>query len=146
MGYYNRQQNRKRSEATEQERLISWAGWQHNKYPELKLLYHVPNGGSRNTLEAANLKRQGVKAGVPDLCLPVARQGHHGLYIEMKWGKNKVTENQSQWLEELRQQGYKAVVCYGADEAIRVIEEYLDKGQEVKTDAAADTKSGNESD
>lgn len=144
MGYYNRQQNRKRSEATEQERLISWAGWQHNKYPELKLLYHVPNGGSRNTLEAANLKRQGVKAGVPDLCLPVARQGHHGLYIEMKWGKNKVTENQSQWLEELRRQGYKAVVCYGSDEAIRVIEEYLDKGQEVKTDAAADTKSGNE--
>ena len=144
MGYYNRMQNRKRSEATEQERLISWAGWQHNTYPELKLLYHVPNGGSRNTLEAANLKRQGVKAGVPDLCLPVARQGHHGLYIEMKWGKNKVTENQSQWLEELRQQGYKAVVCYGADEAIRVIEEYLNKGQEVKTDAAADTKSGNE--
>ena len=83
MRYYNWMQNRKRSEATEQERLISWAQRQYNKYPELKLLYHVPNGGSRNTLEAANLKRQGVKAGVPDLCLPVARQGHHGLYIEM---------------------------------------------------------------
>lgn len=127
MGYYNRMQNRKQSEATEQERLISWAQWQHNKYPELKLLYHVPNGGSRNTLEAANLKRQGVKAGVPDLCLPVARQGYHGLYIEMKWGKNKVTENQKQWLDDLRQQGYEAVVCYGADQAIRAIEEYLDK-------------------
>lgn len=139
-------QNRKRSEATEQERLISWAQRQYNKYPELKLLYHVPNGGSRNTLEAANLKRQGVKAGVPDLCLPVARQGHHGLYIEMKWGQNKVTKNQKQWLDDLQQQGYETTVCYGADEAIRVIKEYLDKGQEVKTDAAADTKSGNESD
>lgn len=146
MRYYNWMQNRKRSEATEQERLISWAQRQYNKYPELKLLYHVPNGGSRNTLEAANLKRQGVKAGVPDLCLPVARQGHHGLYIEMKWGQNKVTKNQKQWLDDLQQQGYETTVCYGADEAIRVIKEYLDKGQEVKTDAAADTKSGNESD
>lgn len=146
MRYYNRMQNRKRSEATEQERLISWAQRQYNKYPELKLLYHVPNGGSRNTLEAANLKRQGVKAGVPDLCLPVARQGHNGLYIEMKWGQNKVTKNQKQWLDDLQQQGYETTVCYGADEAIRVIKEYLDKGQEVKTDAAADTKSGNESD
>lgn len=92
------------------------------------------------------MKRQGVKAGVPDLCLPVARQGHHGLYIEMKWGQNKVTKNQKQWLDDLQQQGYETTVCYGADEAIRVIKEYLDKGQEVKTDAAADTKSGNESD
>lgn len=131
MSYYSRQQNRKRSEATEQERLISWAQWQYNKYPELKLLYHVPNGGSRNTLEAANLKRQGVKAGVPDLCLPVARQNFHGLYIEMKWGKNKVTENQSQWLDDLREQGYNAIVCYGADEAIRAIEDYLDKWKDM---------------
>lgn len=61
MGYYTRQQNRKRSEATEQETLIAWCGWQLNKYPELKLIYHVPNGGSRNQLEAANLKRQGLQ-------------------------------------------------------------------------------------
>jgi len=88
MSYYTRQQNRRRSEATEQETLIQWCGWQQSKYPELKLIYHIPNGGSRNTLEAANLKRQGVKAGVPDLCLPVARNGFHGLYIEMKYGKN----------------------------------------------------------
>lgn len=125
MSYYTRQQNRRRSEATEQETLIQWCGWQQSKYPELKLIYHIPNGGSRNTLEAANLKRQGVKAGVPDLCLPVARNGFHGLYIEMKYGKNKTTENQKEWLEELTAQGYFTAVCYGAEEAERIIARYL---------------------
>ena len=113
MGYYSRMQNRKRSEATEQEIVINWC-------------YHVPNGGSRNQLEAANLKRQGVKAGVPDLNLPVALNGFHGLYIEMKFGKNKTTEKQKWWLEQLQKQGYKTAVCYGADEAIDTIKEYLD--------------------
>lgn len=128
MGYYNRMQNRKRSEATEQERLISWAQWQHNRFPELKLLFHIPNGGSRNALEAANLKRQGVKAGVPDLFLPVAKGMYHGLFIEMKWGKNTVTDKQDEWLHDLTVQGYKAAVCYGADEAIEIITDYLTNG------------------
>lgn len=55
---------RKRSEATEQERVINWARFYAKDFPELDLLHHIPNGGSRNQLEAANLKRQGVKAGV----------------------------------------------------------------------------------
>lgn len=125
MSYYTRQQNRRRSEATEQETLIQWCEWQQASHPELKLIYHIPNGGSRNTLEAANLKRQGVKAGVPDLCLPVARAGFHGLYIEMKYGRNKTTENQKEWLEELTAQGYFTAVCYGAEEAERIIARYL---------------------
>lgn len=128
MRYYNRMQNRKRSEATEQERLISWASWQQSCFPELKLLFHIPNGGSRNTLEAANLKRQGVKAGVPDLFLPVAKGTYHGLFIEMKWGKNTVTDKQDEWLHDLTVQGYKAAVCYGADEAIEIITNYLANG------------------
>ena len=78
---------KKRCEATEQERVINWATFYAKDFPELDLLYHVPNGGSRNQLEAANLKRQGVKAGVPDLVLPVPQQQFHGLYVEMKWGK-----------------------------------------------------------
>ncbi len=59
------------SEASEQIKLMEWCKWQEHKYPELQLLYHIPNGGSRNAIEAKNLKRQGVKPGVPDLCLPV---------------------------------------------------------------------------
>ena len=125
MSYYTRQQARRRSEATEQEALITWCRIFENRYPELKMIYHIPNGGSRNRLEAANLKRQGVKAGVPDLCLPVPKDGYHGLYIEMKYGKNKTTGNQEEWLESLRQYGYKTAVCYGEDEARETIKQYI---------------------
>ena len=116
---------KKRCEATEQERVINWATFYAKDFPELDLLYHVPNGGSRNQLEAANLKRQGVKAGVPDLVLPVSRQQFHGLYVEMKWGKNKTTDKQDWWLEQLRQQGYKTAVCWSAEEAMDVIADYM---------------------
>ena len=71
-------------EAEEQAALFQWAEYQSGKYPELALMYHVPNGGSRNKAEAANLKRQGVKSGVPDVCLPVPRGNSHGAYIELK--------------------------------------------------------------
>lgn len=113
-------------EANEQEALFDWARLMRGKYPELDLLYHIPNGGSRNRLEAANLKRQGVKAGVPDLCLPVARGKYHGLYIEMKYGKNKTSENQNIWLKALAAQGYAAAVCYGWQEAQELITKYLE--------------------
>lgn len=73
---------RKRSEATEQERVINWATFYAKDFPELDLLHHIPNGGSRNQLEAANLKRQGVKAGVPDLCLPVAKTENTGFMLK----------------------------------------------------------------
>ena len=113
-------------EGNEQEALFSWAALARCRFPELDLLYHIPNGGSRNRLEAANLKRQGVKSGVPDLCLPVARGGYHGLYIEMKYGKNKTSENQNKWLEALQKQDYAVAVCYGWQEAQQVITDYLE--------------------
>ena len=112
-------------EAREQQALFAWSALSVGKYPELALLYHIPNGGSRNKIEAANLKRQGVKAGVPDICLPVARGGYHGLYIELKAGRNKATEKQREWLTALEREGYQAVVCYGWEEAKKAIEEYL---------------------
>lgn len=112
-------------EGEEQAALFDWAYLQRNTYPELDLLFHIPNGGSRNRLEAANLKRQGVKAGVPDLCLPVARGGFHGLYIEMKYEKNKPTENQNEWMNALQNQGYAVAVCYSWEQASKVITDYF---------------------
>lgn len=115
----------KTTEADEQKALIQWSKWQEGRYPELKLLYHCPNGGTRNKLEAANLKRQGVKAGVPDLFLPVARNGKYGMFIEMKVGRNKCTDNQKKWIRNLLEQGYEVKVCYSCEEAIQVIKKYL---------------------
>ena len=116
---------RKRCEATEQENVIQWCMYHERQYPELKLIFHVPNGGSRNKLEASNLKCQGVKAGVPDLVLPVPRGQYHGLFIEMKYGKNKVQDSQKVWLSELEEQGYCTAVCYGAEAAVELIERYM---------------------
>lgn len=115
------------SESAEQTCLFRWAAYEQNNCPELKLMFHIPNGGSRNKLEAANLKRQGVKAGVPDICLPVARGNYHGLFIEMKnaSGKNKATDKQKEWIQELNRQGYMAIVCYGWQEASEVLKKYM---------------------
>ena len=113
--------NGQRSEADEQATLFMWASY----IPELEFMYAVPNGGSRHPAEAANLKRQGVKSGVPDICLPLPRGEYHGLYIEMKVGKNKTSDNQNRWLAYLQKAGYAAYVCYGFDEARKVISEYV---------------------
>lgn len=112
-------------EAAEQIKLFRWVDFAVNQYPELEMLYHIPNGGSRNPIEAANLKRQGVRAGVPDLCLPIARGKYHGLYIEMKYGDNKPTENQKRWMRNLQRYGYATSICYSAEAAIADIEKYL---------------------
>lgn len=120
MNYY-----RKRGEDTEQENVISWANWHLREYPELKWLHHIPNGGKRNKAEAARFKAQGVKAGVSDLFLPAAHGGYFGLYIEMKYGKNKPTDQQKEFITDMQQAGYDARVAYSAQEAIEILQEYL---------------------
>lgn len=110
------------SEANLQQTLFEWSKY----YKELDCMYAIPNGGSRHKLEAYNLKRQGVKAGVPDICLPLARKGYNGLYIELKWGKNKPTDKQLQWLDKLSKNGYKTAVIYTIEDAIKLIKEYIE--------------------
>ena len=117
------------TEAQEQMTLFSWAAMQSGKYPELNLLYHVPNGGSRHKAEAGRLRAEGVKAGVPDLCLPVARGQYYGPYIELKRQRGgRTSDHQSEWLDALSAQGYKAALCYGWEQAAGTIIEYLTGG------------------
>jgi hypothetical protein len=113
-------------EGIEQKYLFIWARYESGKYPELELLYHIPNGGSRNKLEAARLKEQGVKAGVPDLCLPVARGGYHGLYIELKRLKGgRLSAEQKELIPKLAAQGFCVKECKGWVAASEEIEKYL---------------------
>lgn len=113
-------------EDTEQRIIFQWAAMETAAHPELGLLYAIPNGGKRAIKTAIALKAQGVKAGVPDMCLPVARGGYHGLYIELKRQKGgTVSETQKSWITALAEQGYKAAVCRSAGEAIGMIKEYL---------------------
>jgi len=114
-------------EHTEQCALFRWAEYQSHSYamPELALMFAIPNGGLRSKATAAKLKAEGVKAGVPDLCLPVARGEYHGLWIELKAGRNKPTPAQGAWHGHLSAQGYRVAVCYSWEAARDVIEEYL---------------------
>ncbi len=124
-------------EHDEQVKVFEWAEIMSNKIPELKLLMAIPNGasygggGGRWNI-AKRMKEEGVRSGVPDIFLPVVKErGMHspdvesGLWIEMKVGKNKPSEQQMWWLKELELQGYRAMVCYSAEEAIAEIEDYL---------------------
>ena len=120
--------NLNRTTATEQQEqaaVIEWSLLVQNKYPELWMLYHIPNGGKRDPIEAKHLQQAGVKRGVPDLCLPVARGQYHGLYIEMKAEDGKTSPDQDDWIAGLTEQGYYVEVCHGFESAVRVIEWYL---------------------
>ncbi len=113
------------NEEIEQITLFRWAEFAVNRYPELKLMYHIPNEGKRSRLAGARLKEAGLKSGVPDVHLPVAHGGYIGLYIELKCGRNKPTENQKLWLRALRKAHHFTAVCYGWEQARALIEEYL---------------------
>ena len=103
--------------------LFQWA--EYDKRPELKLLFAVPNGTNTGKRQGAYSKAEGLKAGVPDIVLPVARGGFHALFIELKVGKNKATLKQAEWIERLGEAGNMAIVCHGWDSAKKVIEGYL---------------------
>ena len=114
------------TEAQEQAALFRWAKCMAWKWTELRCMHHIPNGGSRNPIEARHLKEQGVKAGIPDIFLPCARGGWHGLYIEMKRRTGgRISEEQRAMLDALRAQGYRTQVCKGWEQAKQIIEQYL---------------------
>ena len=113
------------SESEEQQTLFQWAEYMIHAYPQLALMYHVPNGGARSAGTAGRLKAEGVKSGVPDICLPAPSGVYHGMYIELKVKPNRPTLEQKWWLEQLSNAGYFTCVCYGWEEASLTIEKYL---------------------
>jgi hypothetical protein len=117
----------KRPEQAEQIALFHWATLWEKQIPELKWLHHVPNGGKRTKIEAVILKQMGVKSGVPDVFLDVARGGYHGLRLELKaTAKDKASDNQNTWLEGYATRGYAVAVVVGWVQAKQFICDYLD--------------------
>ena len=97
------------------------------KYPELVDLHSIPNGARVGWKTAKKLKAEGLKAGIPDLFLPVSRMGYHGLYIEMKRSKPKGTlkPHQRERMERLAGYGHLCYVCWGTEGAWSIIKQYL---------------------
>jgi hypothetical protein len=113
------------TESQEQQAVVQWARLASIKEPRLKYLHAIPNGGVRNIVTATILKREGVLKGIPDLFLPVSNHGKHGLYIEMKAKKGKLSEEQRECHKYLIAMGYQVNVCYSAEEAIIALKCYL---------------------
>lgn len=115
------------TESEEQQALFEWAALQYGKYPELRALYHIPNEGKRSKAVGARLKKEGMKDGVSDNCLPVKRGQYGSLYIELKRIKgSKVSPEQREWIELMQKVGNAAYICYGWEEAAKKIVEYLE--------------------
>jgi hypothetical protein len=120
------------SEHAHQVALFAWAALNFPKYPELHLMFAIPNGGERDVRVASNLRAEGVKAGVPDIFLPVSRGGFHGLFIELKrpttQGKKRgnTTKEQDQWMAALYANHYATRVCIGWEQARDTIIQYME--------------------
>lgn len=113
-------------EGLEQAALLREIAFRHPA--AFKLIYHVPNGGHRHKAVAMKLKEQGVKAGIPDLVLPMARGGYFGLYIEFKATPPHdaaVSPSQDSYIQALTEQGYLAIVCRGHFDAMEQLRAYL---------------------
>lgn len=115
----------KKTEHSEQVALFAWARANEARHLQLGLMFAIPNGGNRHIVTGRKLKAEGVKSGVPDIFLGVPRNGKHGLFIELKVGKNKPSKNQLWWIHSLRAEGYAVEVCYGFLEAQTAIIGYL---------------------
>lgn len=114
-------------EAAEGRSLMRWVRYAEAKYPELAAFYHIPNGGPRTPQTGAQMKRQGVKKGIPDYCLPVARNGYHALYIELKRiDSGALSEEQKDCILLLRKYHNKVVVVHGWERAKSAILKYLE--------------------
>ena len=137
------------SETAEQMKVVEWCRQQAylagTPGEGIGAIFHIPNGEYRTKSAAGRLKAMGVRAGVPDLFLPVPvirpsgafgvalmdaggrliARVISGLWIEMKCSTGSLSKEQSKWIDLMLRHGYMAVTCYSADEAINVIKEYM---------------------
>ena len=105
--------------------VIRWARSNAGLYPPLRWLFAIPNGGHRDALEAVWLKKEGVTAGVFDLCLLYDNGEYPTLWMEMKHGKNTLTDDQREFQAWAQCQGHQTAVCWTTDEAIQQLRDYL---------------------
>lgn len=116
----------KQIESQHQRALFDWIRTQEKRDHRYSKIFAIPNGAKRDKITASNLKREGVLSGVWDIFIPIPRGALGGLFIEMKAGKNKLTDNQKRFKEGL-DNSYSFEVCYSWIEAKEVIQEWLRK-------------------
>ena len=110
--------------------------WWRLQYPAWSgLLFASANGlylggtPRQRAVRWALFEKSGGRAGVADLFLALSSRGFHGLWIEMKASKGgRLSQDQKDFLADMREQGYAAYACKGADSAIDTIKDYMREG------------------
>ena len=95
----------------------------HKKYVDV--CFSIPNEGKRTDIQLFIMSKAGLTAGVPDVFCAIPNKYSHGLFIEFKYGDNKLTPAQKRMIPLLQAMDYQCNVCYSADQAIEVFKEYI---------------------
>ena len=119
------------SESQHQQSFVAWWSVVHRTFglPEAAL-FAIPNGGARSMATGARLRKEGVRAGIPDMLLAVPAGQAHGLFLEMKRSRGgRVSKAQKETMGLFESLGYQVAVCYGCRDAIAAVEKYLEGAQ-----------------
>lgn len=103
--------------------LFEIVAFSYGKYPQLKTLHAIPNGQYRR----GQSLEPGTKKGMPDLNLPVARDGFHSFYIELKAPGEKPRPDQLEVHEQLRAEGNRVDVYWSWETAYAALCAYLEQ-------------------
>jgi hypothetical protein len=117
------------SETQEHCALMDWIRMHPNIH---KYTIHIANERYLNVQSnpelwavGSKLKKMGVKKGVSDFFFACPKGEYHGLWLELKAGKNKATKEQQDFINLMTSVGYLAVCVTGCDTAISFIKEYF---------------------
>lgn len=80
--------------------------------------FHVPNGGSRNVIEASKLKAMGVRAGVADIVVVIDGRAH---FLELKSRKGRPSKDQLIARDLVELAGGVYEIAHGLDEALATL-------------------------
>lgn len=114
---------------------FSWLALHEKKYPELALFYAIPNGSHKSPAARGLFQRTGLKAGVPDVHLPIVSDEwddrhreprYKGLWIEFKSKRGVVSASQKEWAVKLQAHEHRVEICRSWIEAANITIEYLE--------------------
>ncbi len=106
---------------------INLVNWFHHSYPELADdFHHIANERKCSLMQGRLLKRMGVKAGVLDFHLAIPSKIYHGLWLELKVGKGKLSKDQISFIERKNARGYFATMANGFEHSKQIINSYLE--------------------
>lgn len=112
------------TEHQESQKFYEWSQY----HPIARDYLHKLSNERNSAKQGSKFKSEGQRAGVSDYFLSYPTNDKHGLWIEMKRSVkslSNLSEKQASFLAMQERVGYATKVAYGADEAIKTVEEYL---------------------